>query len=76
MPDQVVEGLAEAGSAKEAAMRGKKILDGYLGLLNVGTKFSAKEGNSAASTSNGQTLSLVTLSPAVRFSSNHTTANY
>ena len=65
IPEEVVDGLTVPNGARGESGHGKKILDGYLGLLNIGTKFSENEGNGAAGPSSGQSLTLVTLSPAV-----------
>ena len=48
---------------------GRKVLDGYLGLLNAGASFGENEdkvtGSSGGLYTGGQSLTLITLSPAV-----------
>ncbi|KAH8110674.1 hypothetical protein DFH11DRAFT_1514092 [Phellopilus nigrolimitatus] len=64
IPEYVVNGFMGAEPAGDQSSHGKKILDGYLGLLNVGARFNEDEGKGSGSSSHivGQPSSLVMLS--------------
>ncbi|KAI5119061.1 hypothetical protein M0805_001520 [Coniferiporia weirii] len=66
IPDQVVSGFLDAGPGVGQGSHGRKILDGYLGLLNVGARFSEDESKGIGSSSGalGQPTTLITLSSA------------
>ncbi|KAF5355996.1 hypothetical protein D9756_003829 [Leucocoprinus leucothites] len=52
IPEPLVEGWASAGSS-----HGKRILEGYLGNLNAGTKYGGSEGPAMATSTSGVILS-------------------
>ena len=64
-PEQVVNGLISPGAESKNG-HGRKLLDGYLGLLNVGARFSEDE-SKIAGPSSGVSMTLVTLSTAVSY---------
>lgn len=61
----MVNGLISPGAESKNG-HGRKLLDGYLGLLNVGARFSEDE-SKIAGPSSGVSMTLVTLSTAVSF---------
>ncbi|THH10532.1 hypothetical protein EW145_g1260 [Phellinidium pouzarii] len=66
IPDQVVSGVLDANPGGGQGSHGRKVLDGYLGLLSIGARFSEDEGKRTGSSlgAMGYSTTLITLSSA------------
>lgn len=67
-PQQVVGGVLDVGANRNGQSQGRKLLDAYLNLLSVNSRLYEDDQKKAASSSAsiGQTISIVSLSAAVR----------